>query len=394
MKRSLTLRLSDEFIAAVLDQQKVIGTPHGIYRYPARFSPAFARAAILAFTEPGDLVLDPFCGGGTSVAEAIAVGRRAAGIDISSLAAFLTRTKTTPLSIHDAQEIREWAARAAAYSRGAATKSIFRTRYRRNVPRNLLEFFDRVLSQLAALRNTRQRNFVRLVLLDTGQWALDCKAEVPTSQQVRDEFQKRLGSTLEQFRAFLTGAAALHKVPRCQLARMRRVVARSCAGSEIDNRIPNRWLPAKLVLTSPPYAGVHVLYHRWQIQCRRESPLPFWIANQNDGSGESHYTFGSRSQIGLKTYFATLLSTFASIRKLVDEDSLIVQLVGFSHPEWQFPKYLEKMEEAGFREVTTECNKRYLFQGRIWRSVPSRRWYATNSTAKSSHEVLLFHRIR
>jgi len=93
-----TIRLSDSFVAAVLDQQRVCGVQHEIYRYPARFSPAFAREAILSFTAPGDLVLDPFCGGGTSMTEAIGLGRRAVGLDINSLATFLSQTKMTPLS--------------------------------------------------------------------------------------------------------------------------------------------------------------------------------------------------------------------------------------------------------------------------------------------------------
>ena len=34
-----------------------------------------------------------------------------------------------------------------------------------------------------------------------------------------------------------------------------------------------RW--PQLILTSPPYPGVYVLYHRWKIGGRRESPAPF-----------------------------------------------------------------------------------------------------------------------
>ena len=56
----------------------------------------------------------------------------------------------------------------------------------------------------------------------------------------------------------------------------------------------------RLVLTSPPYPGVHVLYHRWQVDGRKEAPLPFMIANKLDGAGLSYYTMGDRKYPGLK----------------------------------------------------------------------------------------------
>src|ERR1051325_8296373 len=82
-------------IAGARDSTPVSDLTHGFYKYPARFSPTFARAAIEAFTEPGDVVLDPHVGGGTSLVEAIASGRHAIGIDISELAEFVATVKTT-----------------------------------------------------------------------------------------------------------------------------------------------------------------------------------------------------------------------------------------------------------------------------------------------------------
>lgn len=58
----------------------VSGLTHDFYRYPARFSPLVARAAIESFTLPGDTILDPFSGGGTSLVEALALGRHAVGV--------------------------------------------------------------------------------------------------------------------------------------------------------------------------------------------------------------------------------------------------------------------------------------------------------------------------
>ncbi len=74
---------------AINDRKAVSGLTHGIYRYPARFSPMFARAAIEMFTKPGDTVYDPFMGGSTSLVEALSLGRNAVGNDLNQLAVFL-----------------------------------------------------------------------------------------------------------------------------------------------------------------------------------------------------------------------------------------------------------------------------------------------------------------
>ena len=57
---------------AALDLNNIEGLTHEFYRYPARFSPTFAAAAIRGFSKPGQLVLDPYMGGGTTVVEALA----------------------------------------------------------------------------------------------------------------------------------------------------------------------------------------------------------------------------------------------------------------------------------------------------------------------------------
>ena len=47
------------------------------------------------FTRPGEIVLDPFMGGGTTLVEACSLGRQAVGTDISSLATFTAKVKRT-----------------------------------------------------------------------------------------------------------------------------------------------------------------------------------------------------------------------------------------------------------------------------------------------------------
>jgi hypothetical protein len=49
--------------SAATNMDPVGGLTHGFYRYPARFSPEFAKAAIQLFSKPGQFVLDPYMGG-------------------------------------------------------------------------------------------------------------------------------------------------------------------------------------------------------------------------------------------------------------------------------------------------------------------------------------------
>lgn len=49
--------------------------------HPGKMLPAIAATAICAYTQPGDLVIDPMCGIGTTLVEAIHLGRDAIGIE-------------------------------------------------------------------------------------------------------------------------------------------------------------------------------------------------------------------------------------------------------------------------------------------------------------------------
>ncbi|MGP3949649.1 TRM11 family SAM-dependent methyltransferase [Streptomyces sp. 7N604] len=53
----------------------------GSAAHPAKMLPAIAAHAIRTYTRPGDLVLDPMCGIGTTLVEAIHLGRSAIGVE-------------------------------------------------------------------------------------------------------------------------------------------------------------------------------------------------------------------------------------------------------------------------------------------------------------------------
>lgn len=53
------------------------------YGHPAMFSEALSRDHILSWSNPNDLVLDPFLGSGTTAKMAKETGRRFIGIEIA-----------------------------------------------------------------------------------------------------------------------------------------------------------------------------------------------------------------------------------------------------------------------------------------------------------------------
>ena len=74
---------------------------HYMCTYMAMFPPELPHYFIERFTEPGDIVLDPFCGRGTAPVEAAAQGRHGIGNDLNPLAVALTRGKLSNPSLDD-----------------------------------------------------------------------------------------------------------------------------------------------------------------------------------------------------------------------------------------------------------------------------------------------------
>jgi modification methylase len=76
----------------------------GSTAHPAKMLPAIARQVIAAYSHSGDLVLDPMCGIGTTLVEAIHLGRTAIGVELESRWAELAKANTAHAGRHGATE--------------------------------------------------------------------------------------------------------------------------------------------------------------------------------------------------------------------------------------------------------------------------------------------------
>ena len=81
------------------DQQRLWGHPfHPMCSYLASFPAALTHAFIARYSRPGDVVLDPFSGRGTTPLQACAEGRIGVGNDLNPFAHLLTAAKVQPAS--------------------------------------------------------------------------------------------------------------------------------------------------------------------------------------------------------------------------------------------------------------------------------------------------------
>lgn len=369
------------------DKSQVSGYTHNFYRYPARFSPAFAAGAIEAFTEPGDLICEPYMGGGTAVVQGLAMGRDVVGNDLNSLAHFVTKVKVTPLTRSEIRAITSWAediVPTLTYSQADwDVEAHLGAPETHNLHLDRGRFIKRViaagLASLGELPTRDAQDFVRCVLLRVSQWALDGRKTHTSLTAFRDRLSTQTIDMLAAMDLFSNALDTHEKRPRSYL--------RNGDAGDIDcmRVFSHQGRRARLCVTSPPYPGVHMLYHRWQVDGRRETPAPYWIAGRKDGEGSSFYNFGDRRASGIETYFANSLRTLTSIRGTLADDGVLVQLIAFNNPRTQLRQYLATMEEAGFKEFTGG-------RKRIWRRVPNRRWHATQQQRDhSSNEVVLVH---
>jgi len=330
-------------------------------------------------------------GGGTTLVEGLARGRRVLGCDINPLSGFLTRVKTTPLSKQDVAELAAWATgleNGTVLNRAPPREGRW-TSYQGNLPWWLRKTIHLGLASVGGLDSRRVRRFATCSLLRTAQWALDCRAEIPTREQFLERHRQDFADMLTGIAEFSRRTRAIVGSPSEWLSANRRVLVRNAAGLEDDHRLPKEWGAPRLILTSPPYVGVHVLYHKWQVRGRRETRAPYWVIGSQDGKGDSYYNFADRRNKTMTPYLARMARAFQSITSLMDERSVLAQLVAFADPKGQLPLYLSTLSTLGLSAVKLGHRAEI-----VSREVPNRKWYAdVRGSTAASKEFLLVHRL-
>jgi DNA modification methylase len=84
---------------------KTANLTHGLHRFAGKFIPRIPAWALDQFADKKGVVLDPFCGSGTTLVEALARCKSSIGIDCDPLACMIARAKTAVVHSDRIQEL-------------------------------------------------------------------------------------------------------------------------------------------------------------------------------------------------------------------------------------------------------------------------------------------------
>lgn len=241
---------------------------HDLHAFPAKFPPQLPRKFIDGLTQPGDVVLDPMVGSGTTLLEAVLAGRCAVGFDIDPLALRLCNAKTTsvsPLQAAQAGLMMLRKAKSAVYEQNEGLQAELARRFDAKTqefvdywfaPEAQIELLA-LLKQIEVLQEGGVRSFLELafssvIITKSGGVSLALDLAHTRPHRAKDkpyrspikEFEKRLKQNL-------TSLAALPAA--------RPLVVLGCGDAQ---SLPLKSGSVDLVVTSPPYPANAIDYMR------------------------------------------------------------------------------------------------------------------------------------
>ncbi len=321
-------------------QQRLWGhSLHPMCSYLASFPAALTHAFIARYSRPGDVVLDPFSGRGTTPLQACAEGRVGVGNDLNPFAHLLTASKVEPASraaattrltalrLAWAADAERWHGVAAAILADPATGGP------EPVPVEVvLAFHPATFAQLLFLRDAldlddRTDRFLAAALTGIlhGKSASYLSELMPNTfsmapRYVR-EFARRTAFASPRRDAFDGLAAKLDRLYRqplpptegiALLGDARDVAPRARAALRASGR-PDR---ARLVVTSPPYLRVVKYgYYNWL----RTWFLGFDAAAIDATLDDAHHR---------EPYLLFLREVLAGLRPVLADDAVVVLVIG------------------------------------------------------------------
>ena len=99
-----TLDLDLSWSEAALPERERTKHVHRLHPYHGKFIPQLVEVLLDRYFAPGEHVLDPFAGSGTTLVQALESGLDATGVDVAAFNCLLMRVKTAPYDLAELGE--------------------------------------------------------------------------------------------------------------------------------------------------------------------------------------------------------------------------------------------------------------------------------------------------
>jgi hypothetical protein len=255
-----TLDLDLSWSEAELPERERTKHVHRLHPYHGKFIPQLVEVLLDRYLAPGDHVLDPFAGSGTTLVQALESGLDATGVDIAAFNSLLMRVKTAPYDLAElAEELRDVSARVESLpQRGARASGYLRAWYAARSAAELVGFRE-------LIPGYRHGDILRVILsraARSARRAAHFDLEAPKAPQ-RGRYwchkHRRECRPVDSAAAFLR-RYTLDTLARIEAFARVRDAEREATVLHGDARELELAGPYDGILTSPPYPGL-IDYH-------------------------------------------------------------------------------------------------------------------------------------
>jgi len=255
-----TLDLDLSWSEAELRERERTKHVHRLHPYHGKFIPQLVEVLLGRYLAPGDHVLDPFAGSGTTLVQALESGLDATGVDIAAFNCLLMRVKTASYDLPElGEELRDAYGRIESLGlRRRPVKGYLRKWYAPGAAAELLDFGE-------LIPEYRHADVLRVILsraARSARRAAHFDLEAPKAPQ-RGEYwchkHRRQCRPVESALGFLS-RYTLDTLARIEAFAQVRDTEREAAVLHGDAREVELAGPYDGILTSPPYPGL-IDYH-------------------------------------------------------------------------------------------------------------------------------------
>ena len=292
-----TLDLDLSWSETALPERERTKHVHRLHPYHGKFIPQLVEVLLGRYFAPGDHVLDPFAGSGTTLVQALESGLDATGVDVAAFNCLLMRVKTAPYDLAElGRELEDVHGRIGSIaSRRRRLSGYLRQWYAPQAAAELLAFRELIPEH-------RHQDVLRVILsraARSARRAAHFDLEAPKEPQLGEYWchkHRRECRPVESATGFLRRYTLDTRARIEEFARVRDI-EREARVLHGDAREVEHAAPHDGILTSPPYPGLidyheqhRYAYELLELDDRREREIGAAVSGTSRAALEAYRT--------------------------------------------------------------------------------------------------------